>query len=131
MSNMNHIYPRIKEKKEKEINLGKRLQNIGNTSITMIRTDMGLDKSAKKKQCNESIDSSISDDKNNNTLNETKNNIIVNNLSAQKIKINNSFSGHKNNSNSNATKLVYTYELCEKEEPIKRSYEFIDLRKEK
>ncbi len=46
---MNHIDPRIKEKKEKEINLGKRLHNIGNTSITMIRTDMGFDKSTRKK----------------------------------------------------------------------------------
>ncbi len=80
-----------------------------------------------KKQHNVSIDSSIFDDKNNNILNETKTSINVNNFNAQKIKINNSFSGHKNNSNSNATKLECTCGLCKKEEPMKIRYEFKDL----
>ena len=83
----------------------------------------------KKKKKNVSIDSDISDDKNNNTLSGIKNNIFVNNFSTQKTKINNNFRGYKNYSNSNATKLVCTYRLCEKEETMKRSYEFNELEK--
>jgi len=129
ISNMNHIDSRIKAKAPKTTDLGKRLQNIGQSSLTMIRTDMGLDKSTRKRnnQGNVSMDSGISDDKNNITSSGKKDSISVSNSSAQKIKISNSFSGHKNMSNSNEKKLVCTCGLCEKEDSLKKSSEFNDL----
>jgi len=129
ISNINHIDSRIKAKAPKTTDLSKRLQNIGQSSLTMIRTDMGFDKSTRKKnsQSNVSMDSGISDDKNNINSSGRKNSINANNSSAQKIKINNSFSGHKNMSNSNEKQLVCTCGLCQKDDSLKKSTELNDL----
>jgi chromosome segregation ATPase len=97
ISNMNHIDSRIKSKGPKSTDMSKRLQNIGQSSLNMIRTDIAFEKSAKKKsQSNVSIDSGIFEDKNNMSLSGIKNlnnTISATNSSGHKIKINNSFSG--------------------------------------
>ena len=116
ISSMNHIDSRIKSKGPKNTDMSKRYQNIGQSSMTMIRTDIGLDKSSRKKnQSNVSMDSGLNEDKNNNSLSGRKNNNNGSiNSSAQKI--NNSFSGHKNGTNSSGKKSLYTCGLCDKDE---------------
>jgi chromosome segregation ATPase len=56
ISNINHIDSRIKAKGPKTTDMSKRFQNIGQSSMTMIRTDIGLDKGGKKKQNSMSVD---------------------------------------------------------------------------
>jgi chromosome segregation ATPase len=121
ISNMNHIDSRIKSKGPKNTDMSKRYQNIGQSSMTMIRTDMGLDKSARKKnQSNVSMDAGMVEDKNNNSLSGRKYNNIsnanINNINSSGQKINHSFSGHKNGTTSSEKKLVCTSGLCDKDE---------------
>jgi chromosome segregation ATPase len=111
ISNMNHIDSRIKAKGPKTTDMTKRYQNIGPSSMNMIRTDNGVNRSERKKlQSNISVDYSTISDRINNTFSGRKNNIYY---SAQKG--NSSFYGQKTYNNSTGKKLVCTCGLCEKD----------------
>ena len=57
ISNMNHIDHKIKSKGPKSTDMSKRFQNIGQSSMSMIRTDIGLDKNRRKRnQSNMSVE---------------------------------------------------------------------------
>ena len=124
ISNMNHIDSRIKAKGPKNTDMTKRFQNIGQSSMTMIRTDIGLDKSARKKnQSNISMDSGISEEKNNHSLTVRKS------MNSSGQKINSNFSGQKNGNNSSGKKLECTCGLCDKEDGNKNNNEIKEDRK--
>ena len=117
ISNMNHIDSRIKSKGPKNTDMSKRYQNIGQSSMTMIRTDMGLDKSTRKSQSNVSMDAGMVDDKKNNSLSGRKYNNVSNvSINSSGQKINQSFSGNKNGTTSSGKKLVCTCGKCDKDE---------------
>jgi hypothetical protein len=119
ISNMNHIDSRIKAKGPKNTDMSKRFQNIGQSSMTMIRTDLGKEKSARKSnQNNISLDSGTIEDKNNHSMTVRKSN-----LNSSGHKINNSFSGQKNSNNSSNKKLENTSEIGDKEDGNKKNHE--------
>ena len=124
ISNMNHIDSRIKSKAAKTTDMSKKYQNIGPSSMNMIRTDGGVNRTERKKnQSNISMDYSGISDRINNTFNGRKNNIFY---SAQKN--NSSFYGQKTFNNSTGKKLVCTCGLCDKD-GRRYSYEVYEERK--
>ena len=83
---MNHIDSRIKSKGPKTTDISNKFQNIGQSSMSMIRTNIGLDSGRKKIQTNNVINSGNKEIKNTNwesarksgTSSGNKNNISIN-----------------------------------------------------
>ena len=97
IQDMNHIDSRIKSKGPKTTDISKKFQNIGQSSMNMIRTNIGLDSSRKKNQnSNISLDSGKKEEKNENyeSAQKSKTNIGL-------VKDDKNSSGNKNNRSNN------------------------------